>query len=261
MKPRFVKNSSDFKRRLRRFFHNGSGSQYEARVLLDELSSVADIYIFGGLVRDLAIYGNKGVVSDIDVVYEGRQEDVLSILKKYKNSQNKFGGWRLLAGEWEVDIWKASDSWVVKEGYSEYNTIRSLLGTTITNWEGALYCWNENKIICHDNYFEDLSSKYLDVNKRENPNVIAMYVKIFRYFVTTGSLDVSSSTARLLKDSFESTSFQQIKEYEIESYGENTITHDYYKYICVFINNHQLDLLPSKIEEHYSIKDMFVEDE
>ena len=92
-----------------------------------------DVYLFGGVLRDLALLGRKGFNSDIDVVVEGNWEQFVSYLDSLKAHKNKFGGYRLTIGGWPVDIWNASETWAIKRGLVRYNGIASLTETTVLN--------------------------------------------------------------------------------------------------------------------------------
>jgi predicted nucleotidyltransferase len=79
-----------------------------------------DVYLFGGVLRDLALYGKKGFKSDIDLVVEGDWSDLVSYIDHIGARKNKFGGYRLIVGEWPVDIWNAEETWAIKQGHVAY---------------------------------------------------------------------------------------------------------------------------------------------
>src|SRR5262245_12446938 len=66
-----------------------------------------DIYLFGGMLRDLALFGREGFNSDIDVVVEGEWAAFSDYLETLGAKKNRFGGYRLSAGDWPIDIWNA----------------------------------------------------------------------------------------------------------------------------------------------------------
>ena len=49
-----------------------------------------DVYIFGGILRDLALFGKKGFNSDIDLVVEGDWTNLVPYLLFLKAKKNKF---------------------------------------------------------------------------------------------------------------------------------------------------------------------------
>ena len=71
-----------------------------------------DAYLFGGVLRDLALLGGRGFNSDIDVVVEGDWTSFKKYLDHLGAYRNKFGGYRLDVASWKVDIWSARETWL-----------------------------------------------------------------------------------------------------------------------------------------------------
>src|SRR5574337_992733 len=74
---------------------------------LDFLSDVnlgGGVYIFGGLLRDLAIFGKRGFKSDVDIVVDGDWESCVRYLEEANAVRNKFGGFRLVVSGVAVDV-------------------------------------------------------------------------------------------------------------------------------------------------------------
>lgn len=59
-------NKSALKKRIVRFFDAPKRSELRRFIL--ELSELGEVIAFGGVVRDIALYGIKGFDSDIDLV-------------------------------------------------------------------------------------------------------------------------------------------------------------------------------------------------
>ena len=77
----------------------------DVRIFLDFVSSAlpdGDVYLFGGIIRDLAIHGGEEFDSDIDLVVEGEWSNLISYISKLGASRNKFGGYRFRVG---VGLW------------------------------------------------------------------------------------------------------------------------------------------------------------
>ncbi len=115
-----------------------------------------DVYLFGGVLRDLALLGNKGFDSDIDLVVEGNWHDCARYLESYGAAKNKFGGFRLSVDGWPIDIWNARETWAIKQGLVEYRSIFSLTETTVLNWDAILMNWRTRLFIHRPNYLERL---------------------------------------------------------------------------------------------------------
>ena len=132
-------------------------------------------YIFGGVIRDIAIHGLNNFKSDIDIVYTGiiqeRELKELSI-------KNKFGGYRITFNRWIIDIWPLEETWSFKTGAIVYESPTSLLKTTQTNYEAIMYDIKDKKLICGDNYISDIKNGYLKVVNSTSPSNLKLLKKI-----------------------------------------------------------------------------------
>ena len=214
-----AKDRSALKKRLQRFFNPKIEARARLCEFLDVLASNVDVYIYGGLIRDIARQGVASFGSDIDIVYTGDESALNSVLASFGDGRNSFGGRRLNVGRWQVDIWAAEATWAFAEGYRGFDGIESMLDTTITNWDAILYRWQDKKIICKEDYFKELSASYLDIVLDKNPNMLGMYTRVMRYCVGKfAAKEVSVEVARVLKSAFEEYSEQELLEYEKRSF-------------------------------------------
>lgn len=188
---------------------------------IDFLSEVAprgEVYIFGGVIRDLALIGRRGFSSDVDVVVEGDWSLCESYLRKSGAIRNKFGGYRLEVSGWPLDIWKAEETWAIKQGLVSYRGISSLLDTTVLNWDAALMHWRTKKIICKENYLEHLRDGILDLVLEQNPNPLGMYVRVLRHWCSKDARKVTVRTLRYLADCSRQYSYDDVAAAERKSY-------------------------------------------
>ena len=74
------------------------------------ISTLAPIYLVGGSIRDL-IYAKKPKDMDFVVLGTEQLDWVIKVLKTYKIkfSLNKFGGYKFIYGNTEIDLWLAED--------------------------------------------------------------------------------------------------------------------------------------------------------
>ena len=182
-----------------------------------------DVYLFGGIIRDLALLGRKGFNSDIDLVVEGNWSHFVSYLESLNAHKNKFGGYRLMVGEWPVDIWNAEETWAIKKGIVQYKGIASLTETTVLNWDAILMNWRTRSFIYRKNYFEDMKSRALDIVLEENPNPLGMAVRVFRHLCLKDARKISQSAAKYLAKCTQKYSYDEIKNCEISSYNNSVI--------------------------------------
>ncbi len=193
-----------------------------------------DVYLFGGILRDLALLGRKGFNSDIDLVVEGDWSHFVPYLESLKAHKNKFGGYRLMIGGWPVDIWNAEETWAIKHGLVEYKGVGSLTDTTVLNWDAILMNWRTKNFICRKNYFEDINSRVLDIVLDKNPNPLGMAVRVFRHLHLKDATKITPAAARYLAECAKIYSFDEIVKAELGSYRNSVIEralHEFFRHL------------------------------
>ncbi|MDP2283769.1 MAG: hypothetical protein Q8L06_06485 [Pseudohongiella sp.] len=204
----------------------------DAMEFLDLVSAAmpdGDVYLFGGVLRDLALYGKKGFKSDIDLVVEGDWSDLVSYIEHLGARKNKFGGYRLLVGDWPVDIWNARDTWAIKHSHVKYTGITSLLETTVLNWDAVLMNWRTGNFLARSDYLETLRKRMLHVVLEQNPNPLGMAVRVFRHLCMKDARQISAGAANYLARTTRTYSFEQLRQSELQSYSRSSIEEAHYK--------------------------------
>ena len=203
--------------------------------LLDEVVSPA--YLFGGVVRDLALYGKWGLSGevDIDIVCgaRGGSGDMFfeDLAARSGVERNRFGGLRMTTDRWRVDIWPAEETWAFRTGNARYESVESLLKTTITNWEAVLYRLNGGPLVHRPRYFEEICSGYLDVVLDDNPNQLGMYVRLVRACIAGPVSCLSGKARAVFKGGAERYSFEDLRSYERGHYRRQYIEEVEYQWI------------------------------
>ena len=188
-----------------------------------------DVYLFGGILRDLALYGRKGFQSDIDLVVEGDWSGLVTYIEHRGARKNKFGGYRLAIGEWPVDIWNAKETWAIKQGHVAYLGIASLLDTTVLNWDAILMNWRTGNFVAQPDYLRMLQERTLHVVLEQNPNPLGMAVRVFRHLCMKDAKRISTGAANYLAHSARKYSFELLRSSERKSFGNNKIERDLYQ--------------------------------
>jgi predicted nucleotidyltransferase len=199
---------------------------------LDFLSDAlpyGDLYLFGGILRDLALLGRRGFSSDIDLVVEGEWSHCVEYLESRGARRNKFGGFRLFVAEWPVDIWNAEETWAIRQGLVTYRGIASLTETTVLNWDAILMNWRTRRFVHRHRYLEDISERLLDIVLEENPNPLGMVVRVFRHLCLKDARKITPSAAKYLAEATARYSYQEIKDQEVLSYGTSIIQQPHYR--------------------------------
>jgi len=238
---------------------------YPSKNIADFMSFITDampsgdVYLFGGIIRDLALLGRKGFNSDIDLVVEGNWTHFVSYLESLNAHKNKFGGYRLIVGGWPVDIWNAEETWAIKNGLVLYNGVSSLTDTTVLNWDAILIDWRTRKFICRNNYFEELNSRVLDIILVENPNPLGMAIRVFRHFCLKDAKQITPRAVKFMANCAKNYSFEELTNAEIKSYNNTLIkqaVHDFFKHIDTSKNksiSHEFSLASKIIEQELSL--------
>lgn len=193
---------------------------------IDFLSSSlpgGDVYIFGGVLRDLALFGKSGFNSDVDLVVEGDWREFVGYLESCGAKRNRFGGYRLQVGEWPIDIWNAKETWAIRQGFVEYSGIGSLINTTVLNWDAILMNWRTKRFVCDQRYLISLRERALDIVLEENPNPMGMAVRVFRHLSHKDAKSVSHTAVAYLGKCTKRYSFDELKRAEMRSYGDSII--------------------------------------
>lgn len=182
-----------------------------------------EVYLFGGVLRDLALLGRRGFNSDVDLVVEGNWSHFIPYLESLGAHKNKFGGYRLMIGEMPVDLWHAEETWAIKQGLVFYKGIASLTDTTVLNWDAILMNWRTRSFIHRKNYFEEINTRVLDVVLEENPNPLGMAVRVFRHLCLKDARKITPTAAKYLAKCARRYSFEEIHNAEIKSYQNANI--------------------------------------
>ena len=200
---------------------------------LDFLTSInpsGGVYLFGGVLRDLALLGRKGFNSDIDLVIEGDWCGCSSYIESLSARKNKFGGYRLNVAGWDVDIWNAEETWAIKKGLVSYEGVASLTDTTVLNWDAILMNWGSKKFICREGYLDFISSRCMDLVLEENPNPVGMVVRIFRHLSMKDARKITPRAIDFLAESVTKYSYSDLVEKELSSYGNILIDRVMYEF-------------------------------
>jgi predicted nucleotidyltransferase len=201
-----------------------------------------EVYLFGGLLRDLALLGRKGFNSDIDIVVEGNWSSCVTYLESLGAHKNKFGGYRLEVAGWPIDIWNAKETWAIKQGLVQYKGIASLTETTVLNWDAILMNWRTRSFIYRENYFDELKSRKLDIVLVTNPDPLGMAVRVFRHLCSKDARKITALAIEYLVNCTKTYSFDDIKNREILSYGKTLIDPHIYKFFEHLKANEKLDM-------------------
>ncbi|WP_284385425.1 hypothetical protein [Pseudomonas putida] len=203
-----VHNSAALKKRVKRFFD--SPAAIDVSRFVSHLSTIGEVLLFGGFIRDVALFSARGFNSDIDVVVDCNKEELDCFFNLYDAKENKFGGYRLDVGGWSLDVWSLRDTWAFKEGLVLFKDRYSLLETTITNWDAVAYSFLDEKLLMSPSYLAQLSSGVLDVVLVDNPNRLGAFLRVLRAIHDKRAKYLMPGLLRYLRSEFSEFSVNDI---------------------------------------------------
>lgn len=143
----------------------------ELRKRLDEeFSSLGQVAVIGGLIRDLAQVGASGFKSDIDLVIDEDPCKVRDFARSVDAVQNTFGGFRYSTGSWNIDFWSLKNTWAGVQGHVHVRAMDDLLKCTFFTSDALLYIVDTKSLVSRDEYLADLLGSRLEINLLPNPS-------------------------------------------------------------------------------------------
>lgn len=184
MSSTLQKGKLSLRRRARRFLTTDLYGRKEVSVFCDEIGSIGDVAIFGGMLRDLLLDGNEKFCSDVDLVID--TDDIGSLesaLMRFSPHRTAFGGYRIRLQRWSLDLWPLKWTWAIRHGYVQGESLSDLIRTTFFNWDAVVYELRSGTIHCSPTYVEELSDRFLTINFAENPNPEGAAIRALRMAV------------------------------------------------------------------------------
>lgn len=89
-------------------------SEPQLDYLLQSLHEIGRVLLIGGAIRDIPL---GRVPRDLDLIVESSNAALDEIMTGLPCRRNRFGGYKITVGNWEVDIWTVLDSWAVKSNF------------------------------------------------------------------------------------------------------------------------------------------------
>jgi len=174
-KLKLEKQKAVLRDRIGRFFANKARERLRLLEALNTLKGFAGpAFLFGGVLRDLMLYGPSLAPRDVDVVVSTIDlKDVTAVFSENLTHTNRFGGLHLRIEGWHFDIWPLSRTWAFCEKFVVPITFESLPKTTFLNIEAVAARLDvENgqyrEIFSHG-FFESISSRTIEINSEPNP--------------------------------------------------------------------------------------------
>ena len=205
-------------RRLAYFFGTRRRWREEVQNMRDKLQEFGSVVIIGGMIRDLALEGNREFGSDVDFVVKpldiSRFE---SFMDQRAAKRNKFGGYNLQSAHWRIDVWPLQRTWASEAGYVNVETFPDLLKCTFFDVDAIIYDLQSKKLTCPQNYFTQLKRRELEINLRANPNPVGNAVRALRY-AATRNFGWGPRLCEFVAAQIEEAGWDELKQREIQSF-------------------------------------------
>jgi hypothetical protein len=159
--------------RLSRFLTEPAPWKQNLREIVEAFKQTKwDAVVFGGVLRDLALYGPAERPRDVDIVVNCSSYELGTWLSAFPSQRTRFGGFRVRLHKWNFDIWTLRETWAFTTSDME-PTFENLPKTTFFNIEGVAAQLNtaprQKRAVYSCGFADAISSKILDINFEPNP--------------------------------------------------------------------------------------------
>ncbi len=226
MSTKVARNHQLLKRRIEDFFDSRCERQ-AARELINSLAVHSHTWIFGGMIRDIGLYGRKGFSSDIDIVVDSTRDDLTHLMIRLgieHVAHTKLGGIRFRHHEVDFDVWCLSDTWAFRENLIPLEDAQSLLKTTLMTWDAVLYDVNARQIISPENYLDDLLERRLELVLSDTPNEAGSLIKILRTIYNKHVELLGPALCHFLLQRLHEYRPATLLQYELKHYNTHSFT-------------------------------------
>ena len=177
--------------------------------------------VFGGLLRDIALYGGGKFNSDIDLVVDCSPDILFAFFEKHGGllGRNHFGGYRVKVGGWSIDVWPMKETWAFVSGYVDYVDRESLLLTTITNWDAIAFSFKDEALISGHDYIDSLRRRELDIVLVENPNRLGAFLRVLKLIFDKQVEVLLPKALMYLKDGFSEFSSRELYVFQVQAFN------------------------------------------
>ena len=145
---------------------------HPARILFNGLQELGDMYLIGGVLREIKDNGRIISLRDMDVVLNTTNEKKYEqFLYSYSPEINRFGGYRVQCQDLIIDIWLLRQTWayskqVIKCDSKDY--AQMLPRTVFLNIDAIIYDMKNDKWYDTE-YQKAMKTRVLDIVLEENP--------------------------------------------------------------------------------------------
>lgn len=177
--------------------------------------------LFGGVLRDIMVFGNEHAPRDFDIVVDVNAAELSDLFHSKVRRRTRFGGLQILQDGWPIDIWPLNRTWAFQH-MALAPTFENLPKTTFLNVEAiAVDLWNPHgskRTFYEHHFFSAIASRTVEVNLRENPYPSLC---VIRSLITAWKLDfgVGENLKEYVRQFGASLTLPDIDRIQNEHYG------------------------------------------
>jgi hypothetical protein len=210
-----------------RVYIEAAGHSVIREVLSKWKSAGWEPIVFGGVLRDLVLTGEKANPKDIDVVMRNRTlKDLRADLSPYIVRETRFGGLQAKIQGVRFDIWPLYKTWAFKHSDLPVS-VDNLVRTTFLNVEAvaAIPSADGGRLVVTENGFiAGINHRRLDINFANNP---FPELAATRALITAKRLKFSMSSflVTYIAEVIRSRGIMSLIHAQLEHYGRIQMSH------------------------------------
>lgn len=211
-------SAARLKKRVDYFLTSRVGGRREVSDFSKAALQFGQVYIVGGMLRDLFLDGNRKFCSDVDFIIDGcSKEEFRRFMAGNDAASNRFGGYRVQLNHWSVEMWRLQDTWAHREGLCSITSVKDVAKATFFDWDAVFYDLHARRLIVEPDYFSRLRARILEVRLPHNPNVAGNVVRALRYAIKWNAV-LGPRLARIVLRELNDQDWKWFLDYEAASF-------------------------------------------
>jgi hypothetical protein len=186
-------------------------------LLQTEFMPLGDVFVIGGLVRDIARFGKTRFKSDVDLVLAAPPKTVERFAARLNATPNRFGGFGVKTGNWKIDFWSLRNTWAHREGHVFIRNEKDLLKCTFFDIDSVVYNLNSRELVAEACYLDRIHDRSIDINLRPNPSEDGNLLRAVRR-VLSWNLTPGPALREFFENSLSAPSFEMLQATESRLY-------------------------------------------
>lgn len=215
---------TSLRKKFGRYVRSRSRFRAPLRATLDRLADLSDeVFVFGGLLRDLATGSGPIAPRDVDVVVSGVPSGTLEdAFRGVTRRRTRFGGLVLAVEGWRFDVWDLNDTWAFRTQVVADPSFQTLPLTTFLDVEAITLEYRPRpgkaRRLFEHGFFEAVHNRQVELNLASNP---FEHLAVVRSMVIASTMGyaLGPSLRRFILDHITVETVEQLVEAQWGHYG------------------------------------------